>query len=64
MCIADEGELGGDTWRVYDYITRTFIGSVSPNLKYTKTTTEFHIGKEKFECSGRRFAISWRVLVF
>ncbi|RUP45707.1 DNA topoisomerase [Jimgerdemannia flammicorona] len=54
MCIADEGELGGDTWRVYDYITRTFIGSVSPNLKYTKTTTEFHIGKEKFECSGAK----------
>lgn len=50
--IADEAELGGNTWRLYDYICRTFIGSLSPNLKYIKTKAFLAIGKEKFECSG------------
>ncbi|KAH8552837.1 DNA topoisomerase [Umbelopsis sp. PMI_123] len=50
--MADEAELGGNTWRLYDYICRTFIGSLSPNLKYIKTKALLAIGKEKFECSG------------
>ncbi|KAJ2957588.1 hypothetical protein NQZ79_g6685 [Umbelopsis isabellina] len=50
--MADEAELGGNTWRLYDYISRTFIGSLSPNLKYIKTKVLIAIGKEKFECSG------------
>jgi DNA topoisomerase-3 len=50
--MADEAELGGNTWRLYDYICRTFIGSLSPNLKYIKTKALMAIGKEKFECSG------------
>jgi DNA topoisomerase III len=50
--MADEAELGGNTWRLYDYICRTFIGSLSPNLKYIKTKALMAIGKEMFECSG------------
>ncbi|ORX62280.1 prokaryotic type I DNA topoisomerase [Hesseltinella vesiculosa] len=52
MRLALEGELGGDTWRVYDFIARTFIGSLSPNLKYTSTHVIVSVGPEKFECKG------------
>ncbi|KAI8060150.1 DNA topoisomerase [Gongronella butleri] len=52
MRLAMEGDLPGDMWRVYDFITRTFIGSLSPNLKYTSTHVVFAIGPEEFECRG------------
>ncbi|CAO3611618.1 unnamed protein product [Cunninghamella echinulata] len=52
MRIANEGDLSGDSWRVYDFITRNFIGSLCPNLKYTFTSVTFKIGEELFECKG------------
>ena len=55
MRIADEGELYGDTWRIYDFIARTFIGSISPNLQYSTTTAKIAIGNERFECKGILF---------
>lgn len=34
---ATESELGGgDSWRLYEYVTRHFLGSVSPDCKYTR----------------------------
>jgi DNA topoisomerase-3 len=51
-CIAREGELSGDSWRLYDFIVRNFIGSISPNLKYTSTSVTVVIGDEQFECKG------------
>lgn len=37
MRSATESELGGgDTWRLYEYVTRHFLGSVSPDCKYTR----------------------------
>ncbi|KAI8089922.1 DNA topoisomerase [Halteromyces radiatus] len=52
MRVADESELFGDTWRLYDFIARNFIGSISQNLKYTSTHVVLAIGEEKFECKG------------
>ncbi|KAI9278245.1 DNA topoisomerase [Phascolomyces articulosus] len=52
MRVADEGELYGDTWRIYDFIARTFIGSISSNLQYASTTAKIAIGDERFECKG------------
>ncbi|CAO0801488.1 unnamed protein product [Mucor circinelloides] len=52
--LAREGELGGDSWRLYDFIVRTFIGSISPGLKYTTTNVIFGIGNEEFECKGTK----------
>ncbi|OZJ02901.1 hypothetical protein BZG36_04922 [Bifiguratus adelaidae] len=52
LCVADEGELTGNAWRLYDFIARHFIGSSSPNLKYVKTSIEVEIGNERFEASG------------
>ena len=33
---AEQGELSGDDWRLYDYVTRHFIATLSPNCKYSK----------------------------
>ncbi|KAK9679112.1 hypothetical protein K7432_016409, partial [Basidiobolus ranarum] len=54
MSMATEYELSGDSWRLYDYITRYFIGTLLPNMKYLKTSVTFEIGQEKFSCSGKR----------
>ncbi|XP_058448206.1 DNA topoisomerase 3-beta [Malaya genurostris] len=48
MKLASRNELDGDTWRVYDYICRHFLGTVSHDLKYRLTTTKFKIGTEQF----------------
>ncbi|RIB03211.1 DNA topoisomerase [Gigaspora rosea] len=54
MRVAHEGDLSGDSWRIYNYITRHFLGSISPNLKYQKTNVTIKIGIETFECSGTK----------
>ncbi|KAI9314572.1 DNA topoisomerase [Dichotomocladium elegans] len=54
MRVAEEGDLFGDMWRVYDFIARTFIGSISANMQYTSTSAIIKIGTEKFECKGSR----------
>jgi DNA topoisomerase-3 len=53
MRIADENDLFGDSWLVYDFIARNFIGSLSQNLKYMSTHVVLQIGGEKFECKGK-----------
>jgi len=50
---AEEGELSGDTWRVYSYVTRHFLGSISPDMRYVRTTAIIKINNEMFECSGK-----------
>uniref|UniRef100_A0A8C2IAG2 DNA topoisomerase n=1 Tax=Cyprinus carpio TaxID=7962 RepID=A0A8C2IAG2_CYPCA len=53
MRAASESELGSDGWRLYDYITRHFIATVSPDCKYLQTTISFSIATEGFTCSGK-----------
>lgn len=49
MKLASRSELdGGDTWRLYDFICRHFLGTVSRDLKYRLTTSKFIIGSELF----------------
>lgn len=49
MKLASRNELdGGDTFRVYDYICRHFLATVSRDLKYRQTSTKFKIGSEHF----------------
>jgi DNA topoisomerase IA len=50
---ATEADLDSDSWRLYDYIARHFIGSVSPDCRFTKTRAAFSLGGERFHCSGR-----------
>ncbi|KXS19810.1 DNA topoisomerase 3-beta-1-like protein, partial [Gonapodya prolifera JEL478] len=58
---ATEFDLAGSDWRLYDMITRTFIASLSPNLKYLRTSVTFSLGNAKaggteptFTTTGRR----------
>ncbi|KAK2522924.1 Top3b [Columba guinea] len=53
MRAATEAELGGDGWRLYEYITRHFIATVSADCKYLQTTIAFSIGPERFTCVGK-----------
>lgn len=41
-------------WRVYDYITRHFIASLSPPCKFVTTKARFTVGGEDFSYSGTR----------
>eukprot|EP01064_Diplonema_japonicum_P013567 TRINITY_DN2110_c0_g1_i1.p1 TRINITY_DN2110_c0_g1~~TRINITY_DN2110_c0_g1_i1.p1 ORF type:complete len:859 (+),score=191.97 TRINITY_DN2110_c0_g1_i1:37-2613(+) len=50
---ASEGSLGGDEWRLYDYITRHFIASLSPDMQFTRTKAILTIGTETFTVVGR-----------
>ncbi|XP_063384723.1 DNA topoisomerase 3-beta-1 [Cydia fagiglandana] len=49
---ASESELEGDMWRIYDYITRHFIATLSRDCKYLSTTITFKIGTETFSYTG------------
>uniref|UniRef100_A0AAR2M594 DNA topoisomerase n=1 Tax=Pygocentrus nattereri TaxID=42514 RepID=A0AAR2M594_PYGNA len=53
MRSASESELGSDGWRLYEYITRHFIATVSHDCKYLQTTITFRIGTEGFSCTGK-----------
>ncbi|XP_064936988.1 DNA topoisomerase 3-beta-like isoform X2 [Musa acuminata AAA Group] len=53
MRSATEDMLGSDAWRLYQYICQHFIGSVSPDCKYTRTKIEFTSGGELFYCVGQ-----------
>uniref|UniRef100_A0A8C9RW39 DNA topoisomerase n=1 Tax=Scleropages formosus TaxID=113540 RepID=A0A8C9RW39_SCLFO len=53
MRAASESELGSDGWRLYEYITRHFIATVSHDCKYLQTTISFTIGSEAFSCTGK-----------
>lgn len=54
MQSATESEVGGgDAWKLYQYVTQHFIGSVSPDCKYTRKRVEFLAGGEKFYYTGQ-----------
>ena len=50
---ATEAELGGDAWRLYEFITISFIASISYDCKYLQTTVKFTIDQETFSLSGK-----------
>lgn len=50
---ATPGELHGDSWKIYEYITRHFIATVSPDCKYARTKIVIDIDGEKFAVSGK-----------
>ncbi|XP_003225161.1 DNA topoisomerase 3-beta-1 [Anolis carolinensis] len=53
MRAASEAELGGDGWRLFEYITRHFIATVSADCKYLQTTITCSVGTERFTCIGK-----------
>ncbi|KPI89465.1 putative DNA topoisomerase III [Leptomonas seymouri] len=53
MRSATPSELSGDEWRIYEYVTRHFIASVSPDCKLIKTKITIELGGEFFSISGK-----------
>ncbi|GLG93365.1 DNA topoisomerase 3-beta [Gryllus bimaculatus] len=53
MKLAQKSDLDSESWKIYDYITRHFIATVSRDCKYLSTTVSFKIGNENFSCTGK-----------
>ncbi|KAL5006758.1 hypothetical protein ScPMuIL_015564 [Solemya velum] len=53
MKLATESDFDHESWRLYDFITRYFIATLSPDCKYLQTVVSFEIGPEKFSVTGR-----------
>jgi len=49
---ATSNDFDHDTWRIYDFIARNFIGSLSPDIKYEQVSISIEIGDEKFNRTG------------
>ena len=50
---ASETEVGGgDAWRLYDYVARHFLGSISPDATFRRTSAKFSCAGEHFSASG------------
>ncbi|KAL7068520.1 DNA topoisomerase family protein [Cryptosporidium serpentis] len=47
-------DLAGDNWRLYELITRHFLATISPDIKFTNEFIMFDINGEKFILQGRR----------
>lgn len=45
---ATEAELGGALYRVYEYVTRHFIATVSPDCSYDSHKVSWRVGQETF----------------
>jgi DNA topoisomerase III len=53
VAAATEAELGGgDEWRIYDYISRHFLGSLCPDCVYQKSKATVQAGGEMFTATG------------
>ncbi|KAK9804028.1 hypothetical protein WJX73_004084 [Symbiochloris irregularis] len=52
-CSATEAEVGGgDAWRIYDYVARHFLGSLSADAVSKKTKVVLSAGGESFHAEG------------
>lgn len=53
VAMASEASLGGgDEWRLYDYIARHFLASVSPDCVYKRSRATLAAAGERFHASG------------
>ena len=71
VVMATEADLDTDSWRIYDYVTRHFLGSVSPDCVYRRMKAGFSCGGEAFTATGVipvrpgfTAVMPWRVGVF
>lgn len=53
MKAASRNELDGDAWKLYDYITRHFIATVSKDCRYLSTTVTLMVNEEIFTTTGK-----------
>lgn len=51
-CATEEQLGGGDSWRLYDFVARHFLGSLSGDCIMRKTKATFEAGKETYTATG------------
>lgn len=44
---------GSEAWRLYEYIVRHFLATISEDCRYLQTSISFSVASEGFTCSGR-----------
>ncbi len=71
VVMATEADLDTDSWRIYDYVTRHFLGSVSPDCVYRRMKASFSCAGETFTATGMipvrpgfTAVMPWRVRTF
>lgn len=52
MRIVNPEQLNSNEWKLYEYIAKHFISTLSPDCLFKKTEINFMIGPEKFKYSG------------
>ena len=52
--MATESEVGGEAYRVYDYIVSHFLASLMKDYKYEQTEVKISLGGEEFYFSSNR----------
>lgn len=50
---ATHEELGGDAWKLYEFICRHFIATISHDCKYEEVTVTFLVKQELFTYTGK-----------
>ncbi|XP_066150549.1 DNA topoisomerase 3-beta-1 isoform X1 [Euwallacea fornicatus] len=53
MKTATRNELDGDAWKLYDYITRHFIGTLAKDCRFLSTVIKIIINREVFYITGK-----------
>lgn len=57
-------ELSGDNWRLYEFITKYFIATLSPDCKYEELTVTLKIKDEEFTTTGKNtINLGWTELM-
>ncbi|OII73131.1 DNA topoisomerase III beta-1 [Cryptosporidium ubiquitum] len=51
---ATQSDLDGDSWRLYDLITRHFFATISSDIKIINKTIKFDLNGETFVLSGKQ----------
>jgi DNA topoisomerase-3 len=50
---ASQEELSGDEWRIYEFVTKYYIATVSPDCRYEELTVTVKIENEEFSATGK-----------
>lgn len=50
---ADNSTLTGDAWRLYEFVTKWFLATISPDCKYEELTITVAIENEEFSATGK-----------
>ncbi|KAL2531014.1 DNA topoisomerase 3-beta [Forsythia ovata] len=57
MRSATQDMLGHDAWKLYQYVCQHFLGTLSPDTKYTRVKIEFAVAGELFQCIGQHVTV-------